>query len=436
MVRHSRLVGLLLLAAALAVTAHAYEGGLPGAFLNYGNAPRSLALGKAFAGVADDPQAGYFNPGGLFQLNASEVIAAHSQLYGARMEYIGYALPTREYGTFAVSIINHGAEGLDSRTPDNQPYQGFAAAENAYLASYCYNPWHFLGFGVTAKLIAHNIAQYSDIGVGLDAGVLARDLGPVSLGLTAHNLLQPTLTLGLIPDVYPRSLRAGIGIRLLEERVLIAADVTTPLLYDVDEKGNPTRSFTPRFTPHAGVEFDIIRGVLVQRVGFDMNEVSLGLGLHRHWGQMGIGADYAFLLHHRSSYRLKPTHKVGVFVSFAGFRVWVDAQPQVFSPTPEQTQNVLWMDVKLTSRAPAKRWQLLLKNDLGEVVRTFSGWDAPPMRLSWDGLDDAGRLVSDGRYNYEIIVVDQRNSALEFTGTLTQVRTRGPEGRLEIRPRE
>lgn len=426
---------LLLLILPLA-SVSAWEGGLPGAFLNYGNAPRSLALGKAFTGVADDPQAGYFNPGGLFQLNANEVIAAHSQLYGARMEYIGYALPTRELGTFAISILNHGAEGLDSRTPDNQRYKSFAAAENAFLASYCYNPWHFLGFGVTAKLITQNIAQYSDVGFGIDAGVLARNLGPVSLGLAAHNILQPTLSLGSIPDVYPRLLRAGVGIRLLDERVLVAADVTSPLVWDVDETGNPARNYTPRFTPHAGVEFDLVRGALIQRVGFDQNEISLGLGLHHHWGQMGIGADYAFLLHHGSNYRLAPTHKVGVFVSFGGFRVWVEAHPRVFSPTPEQQQNVLWMDVKLTSRSPAKRWQLLIKNDLGEVVRSFSGWDAPPVRLSWDGLDDSGRLASDGRYSYEIIVVDQRNSALEFTGSLTQVRTRGPEGRIEIRPGE
>lgn len=420
----------------LATAAFAREGGLPGAFLEYGNAPRSLALGKAFTGVADDPQAGYFNPGGLFQLNASEVIAAHSQLHGARLEYIGYALPTREFGTFAFSILNHGAEGLDSRTPENLPYKSFAAAENAVMASYCYNPWHRVGIGATAKIVSQNIAQFSDVGLGLDAGVLVRDLGPFGFGISAQNLLQPTITLASIPDVYPRTLRAGLGIRLLDNRVLVATDVVTPLAWDIDADGNPTRKFTPRFTPHAGLEFHIIPGVLVPRVGLDLNEVSLGLGLHQYRGKMGFGADYAFLLHHRSNYRLAPTHKVGVFVSFAGFRVWVDAQPGTFSPTPENAQNVLWMDVRLVSRAPAKRWQLLVKNSLGEIVRTFSGWDAPPLRISWDGLDDVGRLVPDGDYKYQIVVVDQRNSSLEFSGSLTRVRTRGPEGRIEIRPGE
>ncbi|MFO7675945.1 MAG: hypothetical protein R6X12_06500 [bacterium] len=436
MVTIARFGACVLLCLLLAAPVAAREGGLPGAFLAYGVAPRSLALGKAFTAIADDQQAGYFNPGGFFQLDASEVIAAHSQLYGARLEYVGYAFPTRRLGTFAVSLINHGAEGLDSRTPGNVRYESFAAAENAFMASYCLSPWTRIGVGATAKLVTQNIAQYSDVGVGIDAGILVRDLGPLSLGLTVQNILQPTLKLATLTDVYPRALRAGLGVRLLDSRVVVAADAETPLLWDVAPDGNPVRRFTPDFTPHVGVEFQIVPGVLLQRVGIDPNEVSLGLGLQHHWGRMGLGADYAFLLHHRSNYRLAPTHKVGVFIRFAGFRVWIDAQPGTFSPTPENPQNVLRMDVKLVSRAPAKRWQLLIKNDLGEIVRTFGGWDAPPLRLSWDGLDDVGRLVADGDYSYEIVVVDQRDSGLDFSGFLTRVRTRGPEGKIEIRPGE
>jgi hypothetical protein len=149
---------------------------------------------------------------------------------------------------------------------------------------------------------------------------------------------------------------------------------------------------------------------------------------------MGMGADYAFLLHHQSKYTLSPTHKLGLFFDFAGYRVWIDALPSIFSPTPEDKQNVLWMDIRLMTRAPVKRWQVLIKNSLGEVVRSYSGWETPPLRMTWDGLDDAGRLVSDGRYYYDIVVVDQRNVPLQFSGSLTNVHTAGPKGKLEIRP--
>jgi len=106
------MVGRLALAVLVAGSLALGEGGFAGAFLEYGPAPRSLAMGQAFSAVGDDAQAGYFNPAGLYQLNSQELILAHSQLYGARMEYIGYALPTKGLGTFGLTLLNYGAEGI------------------------------------------------------------------------------------------------------------------------------------------------------------------------------------------------------------------------------------------------------------------------------------------------------------------------------------
>ncbi|MEO0022751.1 MAG: hypothetical protein ABIJ93_02705 [candidate division WOR-3 bacterium] len=410
------------------------EGGLPGAFLNYGAAPRSLGMGKAFTAVADDAQAIYFNPAGLFQLNAHEVLAAHSQLYGARMEYIAYVLPTREWGSFGIGILNFGAEGLESRTPENWQYLPTIFAENAYQVAYAYGPSDFWSIGGALKLITKNLAQYIDAGIGMDAGIVVRKLGPFSFGLAVQNLVEPVLTLYTLSDRYPRTVRAGAAARLLNGRALITVDAVSPLIRAVDSAGNPTRRWQLQLQPHGGVEFQLIPGVLVHRVGYDANEISLGLGVHQSWGRMALGVDYAFLLHHQSSFRLAPTHKFGLFVNFGGFRVWIDAQPKLFAPTPADKNNVLWMDVHSISRQPVKRWQVLIKNSFGEVIRSYSGWDAPPPRLLWDGLDDAGRLVADGRYYYDIVIVDQRNSSLSFSGFLTTVQTRGPQGKVEITP--
>jgi len=427
----------LLLLAAVATAAFATEGGMPGAFLNYGAGPRSLALGKAFTAIADDAEAGYFNPGGLFQLNAHEVILAHSQLLGARMEYVSYAMPTREYGTFGLTLVNFGAEGVPSRTPNNEGWDNYFFAENAYMVSYCYDLFHStVGLGTNLKVIAKNLAQYSDVGFGIDLGVLVKAPKPLSFGLTAQNVLVPTIQLRDIPEKYPRQLRLGAAARLLNGRATVSLDASMPLLYATDEAGNPTSEFKPDITPHGGVEFEIVPGILYQRAGLDPNEISVGLGVHKAWGKAAIGVDYAFLLHHQSNYRVAPTHKAGLFLSFAGFRVWLDASPSVFTPTIEGEQNVLWMDVHILGRTPTKRWQILLKNQFSEIVRTYSGWEDPPLRLSWDGLDDAGRLVADGRYVYEIVVVDSRNTSLSFSGFLTQVLTQGPRGKVGIRPGE
>jgi len=418
----------LLVAASLAVACSAVmgQGGSPGAFLNYAIAPRSLGMGKAFTAIADDVQACYFNPAGLFQLNAQEVMLAHSQLYGARLEYVGFALPTREAGTFGVSLINYGAEGVDSRSPEGLRYESYFFAENAFIAAYAYNPWQFLGFGADLKLITKNVAQHSGVGVGADVAALVKLPRPFSFGLVVQNLIQPALTLSDITEYYPRTLRAGVGVRLVDDRVRLDADMVA-----TDFASGSRRSIVP----HGGIEYEIVPDLLIPRIGIDPNEISLGLGLHQSWGKMALGADYAFLLHHQSGYTLAPTHKVGILLTFGGYRVWIDAQPTLFKPTPEDKQNVLWMDVRLTARASIKRWQVLIKNGFGEVVRSYSGWDAPQPRMTWDGLDDAGRLVADGGYYYDIVVVDQRDRPLRFSGSLTEVRTSGPKGSLEIRPR-
>ncbi len=414
-----------------------FEGGLPGSFLNYGAAPRSLGMGKAFTGVADDAQAVYFNPGGLFQLNAQEVLLAHSQLYGARMEYIAYTVPTREWGTVGVSLLNYGAEGLNSRTPENWQYQPTLFAENAYLVAYGYNPFDFLGMGGTLKLITKNVAQFTGVGVGADIGLLVKAGRIFRFGVVAQNLIEPVLTLNTLPERYHRTVKIGAAARLLNGRLTVTAEAGMPVLPVIDQETfNPVNRWKLDLTPRGGVEFALVPDVLIQRVGIDPNEISLGLGIHKSWGKMGIGVDYAFLLHHQSSFRLDPTHKLGVFVNFSGFRVWIDAQPKIFTPTPEDKNNVLWMDVRTIARAPVKRWQILIKNSFGEVVRSYSGWEAPPPRLWWDGLDDVGRLVSDGKYYYDIVVVDQRNQSLNFSGSLTTIVTRGPQGKIEIKPGE
>ena len=401
------------------------EGGAPGEFLNYAIAPRSLGMGKAFSAVADDIQAGYFNPAGLFQLNAQEVLLAHSQLYGARLEYVGWALPTKAAGTFGFSMLNFGSEGIDARTPENQRLPSYFFMENALIASYAYNPWSFLGFGGNLKLITKNIAVYSGVGLGADVSALLLLPRPFSFGLVLQNLLQPAVRLIDSTDYYPRTLRAGTAVRLVNDRVRLAADLV------VTDFANSSRR---SLTPHGGIEFELLPDLLIPRFGLDANEISVGLGVNKVWGKMAVGADYAFLLHYPSGYTLAPTHKVGVFLTFAGYRVWIDAQPPLFRPTPGDKSNVLWMDVRLMARAGAKRWQVVVKNQYGEVVRNFSGWDTPPARMTWDGLDDDGRLVADGSYSYNIVVVDVRNRSLSFSAPLTRVQTSGPAGRLEIRP--
>ncbi len=418
----------ILLFSLISVSLVLAQGGIPGTFLNYAASPRTLALGKAFTGLANDAEAVYFNPGGLAQLRTQDLKLAHSSLYGdMRMEYLGYALPTKQFGTFALTLLNYGAENLEVRDEHNDLYDPAFFAQNAYIFSYAYSPTRIFGIGANFKVVSENLARFSDVGLGADLGIIFTEPRPFNFGIFAQNLLSPTIQLETESEKFPITVRIGSALRLFEDRVIVLADAVA------DELVWNSGSFDyNRIKPHIGLEFELWPGLLTHRVGYDPNELSFGLGLRREWGKIAVGVDYAFLLHHQSKFNLPPTHKLGLVFKFGGFRTWIDASPRVFSPTPEDRKNVLWMDLRIISRRVVKRWQVMIKNSLGEVVRTFSGWEMPPLRLAWDGLDDAGRMVSDGRYNYEIIIVDVSEDALRFAGSLTTIKTKGPEGKIEV----
>lgn len=404
------------------------QGGTPGTFLNYGASPRTLALGKSFTGLANDVEAVYYNPGGLAYLRTQDIKIAHSALYGGmRMEYLGYALPTKQYGTFALTLLNYGTSGLEVRDEHNDLYDPAIFAQNAYIFSYAYNPHRLLGIGANFKVVTENLARFSDVGLGADLGIILTEPKPFNFGIFAQNILPPKIQLEDEEEKFPLTLRVGGALKLFEDRVIALGDV-------VADEGvwNSGEIDYNRIRPHIGIEFELWPSVLVHRIGYDPNELSVGLGVRKEWGKLSLGVDYAFLLHHQSKFYLPPTHKLGLFIKFGGFRTWIDASPSVFAPTPEDKRKVLWMDVRIVSRREVKRWQVVIKNNLGEMVRTFSGWEMPPLRLAWDGLDDAGRMVSDGKYCYEIVIVDTHDESLKFSGPLTTIKTRGPEGKIEI----
>lgn len=402
----------------------AQDGGVPGALLNFGMTPRTIAMGRSFTGLADDQEALYYNPAGLVQLMAHNIKSSYLQLLGAEAGYLGYALPTKNYGSIGLGVIYLGARRVESYNQNGDPLGDFNFTQNCFLVSYAYQPVKPLALGVSVKLLTSKLAQYGALGMGGDVGVFLFPRGNITFGITCQNLFGPTLTHETISEAVPLTVRAGSALKLYQGRVILAVDVAK-VMYD-----------STGIEPHMGVEFIPVYPVLTLRGGLDRNYVSAGLGIRHDWSKFSLGLDYAVEFHYASSYLVEYQHRIGVFMSFLGFRTWVDAQPKEFSPSPGRAENVAWLDVHFTSKRPIERWQLIIKNQYGEVVRTYSGWEEPPLRLSWDGLDDIGRVVADGRYYYEILLIDEHGETLAFQDFLTRVATLGPEGEIEFLPQE
>ncbi|MCX7996060.1 MAG: hypothetical protein N3A65_09905 [candidate division WOR-3 bacterium] len=408
------------------VSLFAQDGGLPGAVLNYGMSPRTTSMGKAFTGLADDAEAVYFNPAGLAQLYSHNIKSSYLELYGHQLGYLAYALPTRRFGNFGVNIIHLRSKGIDSRDINMNPFGSYYFAQSCILLSYAYPASNILCLGGNLKFFTSKIAQYGAIGIGGDAGIFLFPRQNYTLGVSVQNLLGPNLQHleNGETEEFPVTFRFGGAAKLYQGRAIIVADLTKNILEYSGVK------------PHLGFEFIPVYPILILRAGFDENTLNAGLGIRRFFGSMSTGIDYAVELHHKSNYLLPLRHKLGVFVEFGGFRTWVTATPREFSPAPGRKENVAWLDLHYTTKHEIERWQLLIKNQYGEVVRTYSGWDAPPLRLSWDGLDDVGRLVADGKYYYEIIIIDKGKERISFSDYLVKIVTLGPKGEIEFVPQE
>jgi len=98
----------------------------PQAFASFEELPtgaRQAGLGHAFAAVADDAYAMYYNPAGLVHLRRSEFTAYYAKLYSGLSDnssigrsFIGYAQPIRSKGTLGISYLSLSLADLYSES--------------------------------------------------------------------------------------------------------------------------------------------------------------------------------------------------------------------------------------------------------------------------------------------------------------------------------
>ena len=117
--------------------------------------------------------------------------------------------------------------------------------------------------------------------------------------------------------------------------------------------------------------------------------------------------------------------------------VKIDVPKKEFSPTsPDESKQILWMYFNIDSQIEVKKWQVLIEDESERVVRKIEGWGKPPHRVAWDGKDDDGVLMHDGKYYYEFIVVDESDKTYKDKGFLASMVTGGPPETAIIRSKE
>jgi hypothetical protein len=274
------------LALVLALSAVVLADGI-GAFSAFKNGigARALAMGGAFVAVADDATATLWNPAGLAQLDDTRLAGMSTDLYGLGIthQYIGAVT------TFANLGIGLGWEraSIDGQILDEGGVQGgtFTWVEQAIVGSLATNVLDVAMAGANVKYyLADNGLGEAASGFGFDLGLLVSLGDMFVIGVNAMDLAGSTLSWdGGATDVISGLYKAGLAMKLADDRLVLAADVD----FDGSDLGDT----------HVGVEFQVIdelalRGGVVLTDNFQDYYFAVGAGIN----VAGLYVDAAYIL--------------------------------------------------------------------------------------------------------------------------------------------
>jgi len=285
-----------------------------GEFLSIGVGGRALGLGGAYAALANDASAAYWNPAALARLNYPEFMLMHDERFGGMVNYDfgAVAIPYSNNATIAVSLMRLGVDGIpDSRdagvdangnyVPRGQ-YQNavrideskityFNSADWALYFTYSKRMSNNLTYGINLKILRRGLEVASATGIGFDVGVLysprenwfvAANAQDVTTTLIAwstgtNELISPTLKLG-----------TAYFIDLFQGRFAPTMDVD--VRFENRQFASIAHLGPISFDPHMGLEFDY-KNTVALRIGYsDVKQLTLGAGIHLR----KLDIDYSF----------------------------------------------------------------------------------------------------------------------------------------------
>jgi len=386
--------------------------GTPGEFLNWGAGARSMGMGRAFTGLADDASAIYYNPAGLAFQNPLQIMGQHVFLfYDTIYEYGAIVYPVSGIGTFGFGYVGLMSFGYDARDDEwvSLSPDPFNIMNQAFMLSYARELIPWLSLGLNVKVIAESNFGADSIGYGADVGLLAVPNEYISVGLSVINAVPPTIKLDVDDEQFPIIVKFGLALKLFGDRVIPSVDV---------EKELSNKDVKVRF----GAELWPVQQVAI-RGGMDETEMMVGLGVA--WKPYYI--DYSL-----SFQELGLSHRVSVTFAFGGFDVNLSAEPKIFSPVGVRKNTTI--SIYAVTKYQISEWELSILNEEGDSVRTYSGDEKPPTQVIWNGKDDRGLPVSDGEYRCVMKVIDKNGKEISSGGETVKISSSIPmqPGRIEL----
>jgi len=298
-----------------------------GEFLSIGVGGRALGLGGAYAALANDASAAYWNPAALARLNYPEFMLMHDERFGGIVNYDfgAVAIPYGTNTTLAVSLMRLGVDGIpDSRNAlvdrnqngildssdfiDPSKITYFNSADWALYFTYSKRVSNNLTYGINLKILRRGLEVASATGIGFDIGILysprenwfvAANVQDVTTTLLAwttgtNELISPTLKLG-----------TAYFIDLFQGR--FAPTIDMDVRFENRQFASIAHLGPISFDPHMGLEFDY-KNTVALRIGYnDVKQLTLGAGLHLR----KLDIDYSFARFGKEN-DLGDTHRISL----------------------------------------------------------------------------------------------------------------------------
>jgi hypothetical protein len=334
----ARLWACLLLAAAVLRPAPAEATRYAGEFLRVGVGARALGMGSAFAGLADDGTAAYWNPAGLATLSTHEITAMHAEQFGSIVKYdfLSYTMPLGSPGkpkqALAISLIRLGVDDIpdtrglqildvngngkfdypeDRLIVDESRFVFDSANDVALLFSYARAVGKGFSLGGSFKVVHQWLGDsLRSNGFGLDVGMLFVGSHGWSAGakLTDATTTRILWNTGTNEYIAPSLRLGGAKTRAFHNRRhTITGALDVQVGFSDEQLSSQAHLGSVTFEFHPGLEYWLDRRVAL-RAGFEAKNFSAGAGFRYH----KIGLDYAFLDHQD----LDASHRISGSYSF------------------------------------------------------------------------------------------------------------------------
>lgn len=259
---------------------------------------RALGMGRAYTAASDDADIMFTNPAGLGEIDAFNFTSMSGTIFEeVNYSVLGGVYPLGGRGAIGIGYASSRILGIELRDSDGTLLKRSNFEDRVIFASYGKKIDDKLSLGINLKYYDQDGSELNDgdgTGFNVDVGLLQKDLGWVSWGIVAKNILSSSTIRykNGEEENLPQMVRIGTRFALLGDDLYSANPfpIGLTMLYDANfslEGSKPTTThigaeaaLTSDLTVRAGIDQDPLPGRVQSVATYGVSLRFAGLGFH------------------------------------------------------------------------------------------------------------------------------------------------------------